>query len=245
MNKIGGYIDVHAHILPGVDDGSGSMEETIRMLQLALEQQIMIIIATPHYAVGAKNVPVEQLITIRDQVQVEAQKLHKDMQILLGNELYYSDSILDALKSKAALTLADSRYVLVEFSTREAYNVMYKGLDRLIRAGYIPIIAHIERYHCLEKKEYQIADLIELGCYIQMNSDSLHGGIFSTEAKHNRKLVTQGLVHLIASDCHDGMLRIPNMHTASQILKKKCDEGFLKKLFYQNPLSILENTYIR
>lgn len=244
MNKTIGYIDIHAHILPGVDDGSGSMEETVRMLQMANEQQIETIIATPHYAVGAKNLAVEQLEIIRDQVQVEAEKINGNMRILLGNELYYSDSILDALKAKEALTLAGSRYVLVEFSTREQYNNMYKGLGSLIRAGYIPIIAHIERYHCLEKKEHLISELIELGCYIQMNSDSLSGGFFDSEAKANRKLVNQGLVHFIGSDCHDLKLRVPSMKSTVDILQKRCDEGLMNKIFHKNPVSVLENTYI-
>jgi len=244
MNNTIDYIDVHAHILPGVDDGSGSMEETIRMLQIANKQQIRIIIATPHYAVGAKNLPAEELVTIKDRVQVEAVKINKDMQILLGNELFYSDSILEALKSGKALTLAGSRYALVEFSTRDSYDTMYKGLGNLIRAGYAPIIAHIERYHCFEKKEYLISDLIELGCYIQMNSDSLCGGIFNTEAKSNRKLVSEGLVHFIGSDCHDDKIRVPNMISTVEILQKKCDEGLVNMIFLKNPVSVLENTYI-
>lgn len=244
MNKIGGYIDIHTHILPGVDDGSGSMEETIKMLELAHEQNIETIIATPHYAVGARNASVEKLMSIREQVQMEASKIHKDMRILLGNELYYSDSVLESLKAKEALTLADSRYVLVEFSTRDAYNTMYKGLGNLIRSGYIPIIAHIERYRCLEKKEYLIGELMELGCYIQMNGDSLQGGFFDSEAKYNRKLVNQGLVQFIGSDCHDLKLRVPSLNLAYEILQKRCEEGLLYQIFHKNPSCILENTYI-
>lgn len=244
MNRTGGYIDIHTHILPGVDDGSRSMEETLQMLRQASEQGIESIIATPHFAVGAKNAPVERLIEIRDQVQEEAIKINPKLQIMLGNELYYSDSVLESLKAKEALTLAGSRYVLVEFSTREAYNTIYKGLSNLIRAGYIPILAHVERYHCMEKNEYQIADLIELGCYIQMNCDSLQGGFFDSEAKHNRKLVNQGMVHFLGSDCHDSKNRVPQMQSAVEILQKRCDEGLLRNLCDKNPVSILENTYI-
>lgn len=244
MQRSRGFIDIHTHILPGVDDGSGSMAETIRMLHIAQEQQISTIIATPHYAIGATNTPVEQLTQLKEQVQVEAHKISKDLNILLGNELYYSDSILEALKSKEALTLAGSKYVLIEFNTRETYNNMYKGLDGMIRAGFLPVIAHIERFRCLLNKEYLISDLIGLGCYIQMNSNSLIGNLFNKEANYNRKLLNLGLVHFIGSDCHDDKIRIPSMKNTVNTLQKKCEEGLLENILYDNPVSILENTYI-
>lgn len=238
------YIDIHAHILPGVDDGSGSMDETIRMLGIAREQGIGSIIATPHYMVGAENTPVEQLLTVCDLVQAEATKLDKDFRILLGNELYYSESIIEALKAKEALTLAGSRYVLVEFSVREDYRTIYKGFGELVRAGYAPILAHVERYQALMKKEHLIVELIELGCYIQMNSNSLIGGIFNTEAAYHRKLLNKGLIHLIASDCHDQEFRVPKMKAVAEVMQKKCEEGLIKQILIDNPLKIIENTYI-
>jgi protein-tyrosine phosphatase len=214
------------------------------MLDIALEQGIGTIIATPHFTVGAKNATVEQLLTVRDLVQAEASKLDKDLRILLGNELYYSESIIDALKSKEALTLAGSRYVLVEFSVREDYRRIYKGFGELVRAGYAPILAHVERYQALKKKEHLIAELIELGCYIQMNSNSLIGGMFNTEAAYHRKLLNKGLIHLIASDCHDQELRVPKMKAVAEVMQKKCEEGLIKHILIDNPLKIIENTYI-
>lgn len=238
------YIDVHAHILPGVDDGSGSMEETIQMLQIALDQGIRTIIATPHYITGGKNASVEQLKMVCAQVREEAEKLDKEFKILLGNELYYSEAIIEDLKSQKALTLADSKYVLVEFSVRDSYERIYKGLKDLLYSGYAPILAHVERYHCLNKKMELINDLSRLGCYIQMNSDSLVGGIFNSEANFNRKLLNNGLIHLIGSDCHSSEIRKPKMKDTVMILRKKCDEGLIHKIFLENPVNILKNTYI-
>ncbi|MHB8130881.1 MAG: CpsB/CapC family capsule biosynthesis tyrosine phosphatase [Mobilitalea sp.] len=244
MNNRVNYIDIHTHILPGVDDGSGSMEETIRMLQIASEQQITTIIATPHYLSGLKNASVEHLKQLRDQVQAEAYKINKEFKILLGNELFYSESILSALKSKEALTLAGSRYILVEFPVKEVYKTIFRGLGELVRHGYLPILAHVERYHCLNKKADLIGELVELGCYIQMNSSSLIGGIFNSEASWNRKLLTQGLVHFVGSDCHDQKVRVPSMKMAAQLLQKKYDQKLINQIFIENPLKILANTYI-
>jgi Capsular polysaccharide biosynthesis protein len=244
MNHTEGYIDIHAHILPEVDDGSGSMEETVQMLKTALEQGIRTIIATPHFVAGESNTPVEQLYLIRDRVQAEAKKLNEELKIEIGNELYYSKSILDTLKSKEALTLAGSRYLLVEFSVGEKYTEIYKGLSELVRAGYAPILAHVERYFCLYKREDFISELIEMGTYIQMNSSSLIGGIFHSDAAINRKLVKRGLVHFIGSDCHDQKYRVPSMQSAVDALNKKCDNALISNIFYANPKNILENTYV-
>lgn len=244
MSEKNYYTDIHTHILPGVDDGSNSMEETIKMLRIALEQDIRTIIATPHYIAGGKNLPADKLASIRDQVQAEAVKLDKEFKIFLGNELYYSESIVDELKSKEALTLADSRYVLVEFSVRDSYERIYKGLRELLNAGYAPILAHVERYHCLYKKEALVSELVRMGCYIQMNADSLIGGIFNSEANLNRKLLNNGLVHLIGSDCHDSEVRKPCMNDTVKTLRKKCDESLITMIFMENPMNILKNTYI-
>lgn len=238
------YIDIHAHILPGVDDGSGSMEETIKMLRIAFDQGIRTIIATPHYIAGGKNASVEQLNIVRAQVQEEAEKIDKEFKILLGNELYYSEAIMDELKSQKALTLAGSNYVLVEFSVRDSYERIYKGLKELIYSGYAPVLAHVERYHCLYKKADLISELISLGCYIQMNSESLVGGIFNTEANLNRKLLNNGLIHLVGSDCHSSEIRKPKMKDTIKVLRKKCDEGLIHKIFLENPENILKKTYI-
>ena len=100
MGRTGEYIDIHSHILPGVDDGSPDMETTLQMLRQAMEQNVGTMIATPHYTAGGKNTPVSELMRIRDQVQDEAQKMNKDFKLLLGNELLYSESILDALRGE-------------------------------------------------------------------------------------------------------------------------------------------------
>lgn len=244
MNHTEYYIDIHTHILPGIDDGSESMEQTVEMLRIAAKEQIRTIIATPHYVAGAHNPTVEKLRGIREQVQQEATKLFGDFNLLLGNELYYSESIIEELKSGRALTLADSNYVLVEFSVNADYQTLYRGIRELLRSGYAPILAHMERYYCLHKREDLIRELIKLGCYIQMNCNSLIGGMLNSEATRNRKMLNKGLVHFLGSDCHSDRMRAPVMETAVKYLQKKCDDRQIEEIVIDNPLKILENTYI-
>ncbi len=242
--EAGRFMDIHTHILPGVDDGSSNMEETQKMLSLAIDQRIGSIIATPHYACGAKNTSARRLHEIRDQVHAEAVKLDTGFQLYLGNELFYSESIVEALQSKEALTLAGSRYILVEFSPSEEYRTLFRGLGNLVRAGYAPILAHMERYQCLEKKAEQVFDIIELGCYIQINCSCLIGGSVNRKANYFCDLINRGLIHFIASDCHNSKVRTPGFAAALEALRNKVDEETLERVLIENPRKIIENVYI-
>lgn len=238
------YFDIHAHILPGVDDGASEMNQTIRMLKLAASEGITTIIATPHYVCGKNNPDTDHLEKLRCQVQEAAACINKDFKILLGNEIYYSESVIEDLKRKKALTLAGSRYVLVEFSVYDKYTAIYHGIGKLINQGYMPVLAHMERYICLQRKPDLISELVEAGCYISVNSASLIGGALNMEAVYIRKLINMGLVHFIGSDCHDDRTRIPVMKTAVKHLIKRCSAEIIESIMYVNPSKILENTYI-
>lgn len=238
------YIDIHSHILPGVDDGPSSMDETIQMLRKAADEGIRTIIATPHYMAGEKNTNVNELEDIMMQVQSEAYKIDKDFKILLGNELYYSNSVIEDLKLGKALTLAGSRYILVEFAYSADFHTIHRGINDFVCNGYIPIIAHIERYHCMYKKPYKVNELVEMGSYMQMNCDSLIGGFLDVEASYNRKLLKNDLVHFIASDSHNHKTRAPMMQKAIDYLRKKTVYSKLEKIALINPSKILEDTYL-
>ncbi len=238
------FTDIHSHILPGADDGSGSMEQTLKMLLIAKQQRIKTIIATPHYVCGANNKQVARLLEIKEQVQKEAVKFDREFRIFLGNELYYSEDILEALNTGKALTLAGSRYALIEFPAGETYQTLYRGLGEFILAGYAPILAHVERYRCLKEEEERIEEIIKLGAYIQINSGSLLGGFLNREAAYHRKLVKKGLIHFIASDCHDTDYRPPQMEDTFKTVLKCIDNRLVNQIFLDNPAKILENKYI-
>ena len=244
MNSHNNYIDIHSHILPGVDDGPGSMEQTIRMLHMAAEERITTIIATPHYVFGRKNHPVDVLRDIADQVQQQAYEIDKSFRIFLGNEINYSESVVEDLKEGKALTLAGSRYVLVEFPYGIDFKSMYHGMSKLIYSGYIPILAHVERYYLIHRKPDMVNELIRMGCYIQMNSNSIIGGLLNIKVSYNRKLLQKDMVHFISSDCHSDRVRVPIMQTAVNHLLRKFDDEHIDRIFIHNPTKILEDIYI-
>lgn len=237
------YVDIHAHILPGVDDGPKDMEETVRVLRASYEQGIRTIIATPHYHVGRKTTP-ERLMEITSEVSKEAEKIDKDFKIYLGNEIYYEKGCLEALVQKRACTMAGSRYVLVEFSLEESYKEIYDGMRDFVMEGYIPIIAHAERFHFLFSNKERIRSMVKLGCYIQVNADSIRSGFLHSRASYVRKLIIEGLVHFIATDCHNTDGRSPNMEKGLDSLRKYADEGIINRLVVINPSKIIAKKYI-
>lgn len=239
------YFDMHIHLLPGVDDGSKSMDITKQMLVKAYNQGVRNFIATPHYISGRTHQTKEDLKSILGEVKKEAKSIVPDIQIHLGNELYYSESIISDLIEGRAATLCESDYVLVEFATNISYNELYQAMRRFLEVGYRPILAHVERYECLYKENDKLAGLISLGVYIQMNATSIMGGFLDSRASYCRTLINQGMVHLLGSDAHGAEKRPPIMLDAVKILeKKRVPETLLEQILFDNPERIIHNKYI-
>lgn len=238
------YTDLHCHILPGVDDGSPNMEETIKMLEKAYSMGVRNIIATPHYACGDKNASTDRLMELRAKVEIEAKKISKHFNISLGNELLWSPDVVQAVKKGDAFTMAGTRYVLVEFSPNDSYQTIYNGLRSFILEGYIPIAAHIERYEALQRRMERVRELIDLGAYIQVNIGSMVGGMLDANAKYLKKLFNQGMIHFFASDAHDSTYRTCRFQECIDHIKKKVDVDYLAAVLYDNPALLYDNKYI-
>ncbi|MDK2808972.1 MAG: protein-tyrosine phosphatase, partial [Clostridiales bacterium] len=209
------------------------------------EQGVRSIIATPHFISGSTKDTIVERRRLVEQVKEVAKEIAPDLAVFIGNELYYTGAVLEDLQKGRASTLADSDYVLVEFSTTTPYKEIYQGFRQLIQAGYRPVLAHVERYEALYKKEDNIRELISLGIYIQMNTESVMGGLFDGRAAYCRKLMASGLIHLLGSDAHSDTKRPPLMLDAVTLLRKKnIPEALLEKILYVNPERILQNKYI-
>ena len=164
-------IDIHAHILPGVDDGARDLKESIALAVSAASQGIRAVIATPHFSRRGDPDEYRQLLK---SVQTEIWKSCPDFQLYLGQELYYHEDLGDRLLSGQALTLADSSYILVEFDPAAPFSRMSRGIRNLCGLGYIPVLAHAERYGCL-RESGMLERLREMGALFQVNYESLTG----------------------------------------------------------------------
>ncbi|MDF2906420.1 MAG: Protein-tyrosine-phosphatase [Herbinix sp.] len=239
-----GYFDIHNHLLPGLDDGSKSMEETRNMLLQAYEEGIRVITATPHYAAGRSMITADMIRAVLEEVTSTLEEETKEIEIILGNELEYNSEMIAALKSGEALTIDNTRYILVEFKPGDSYSQIRIGLYQCIMSGYIPILAHAERYHCLVKMPGLVEELVKLGAYIQINISSFLGRIFDSRASFCHKLMKRGLIHFLGTDAHGSKKRVPRMKKAIHMIRKRYGKEIVQRLLWDNPMIMLENKLI-
>lgn len=230
-------IDMHAHILPGIDDGATDRAEAVQMLKVAYDQGIRKIIATPHYS---RRQNVEEIQKTAAWLQEEACKLDPDFQIFLGQEILYFDSVVENLKSGHALTMAGSHYVLVEFMPGVKSTVIYQAVRKLFQNGYHPVIAHMERYQALRAEE-NLQELIETGCCFQMNYKSLTGSVFDRDARWCRKQVAAGRIHCLGTDMHGMVHRTPEIGGVIKWLEHHIEEELRHQLLYENAKMMIQD----
>ena len=167
-----GYIDMHCHILPGVDDGAKDIEEMKEMLKIAYQEGIRCIIATPHYhprrGKEKPEILIEQAILLRDT----AHAIDENFRIYLGTEIYFGQDVIQKLKEKQIMTMNRRNYVLVEFSTAETFSYIQQSLQQLQFSGYEVILAHVERYGCITDNPELAMQLWEMGIHLQINAGS-------------------------------------------------------------------------
>lgn len=235
--------DIHCHILPGVDDGARTEESTKRMLKIAAREGTNSIIATPHFKYDTDAVQVEELRKKYEMVRAWWKMISPKKELYLGNELFYSESIVDALKAGHALTMNGTRYVLVEFPVYVEYSYIERAVQKLLYAGYIPILAHIERYSCL-KKEEQVRQLVDMGAYMQSNTSAIMGKHGIMIKWYLMKLLRNGLVHFIGTDAHGSKERRPEMRECVKYLIKKLGKKQTRKIVEENPQRMLKGEKI-
>ncbi len=239
------YIDIHNHILPGVDDGARETEESLAMLRQAVQQGVGALILTPHQKPDRHCVSASGAAERTARLQKEADRAGIPVKLYSGGEVLYSLDLLERLEQGKAGTLAGSSYVLTEFLPGEEWNYIYNGLDELTAAGYIPVIAHLERYMNVICDFDRAEELKEMGCLIQVNASDLPGFAAVPVKKAARRLIREGLADLVATDAHrESGGRSFNMGECAAWLKKKCSREYAEKLLYANAAAILDKKQI-
>lgn len=239
-----GYIDIHSHILPGIDDGAQNFEMSMEMLKIAQENGIKAIILTPHHKPMRHNAKAEKIRALTGQLQEKAGQAGMEIKLYTGNEFYYSSEMVRELEEKQACTMADSDYVLVEFGPMDGIEHIRRGIYQVLSAGYRPILAHVERYDSVCKDVGRVEDLIAMGCYVQVNGGSILGKYGLGLKQILRKLLKKQLVHFVATDAHGNGRRSPEMAECAHYLKKRYGEEYTDRLLRVNPSQIIANRYI-
>ncbi len=235
-----GYIDIHSHILPGVDDGSKSMEESLGMLKIAAQNQIDRVIVTPHNKAERRNVSVEG-IHKRIHVLQEAMKEEGiSIRLYSGMEIFYREGVAELLEEGRLCTLAGTRYVLVEFLPVEQFSYIRAAVDELAGNEYIPVIAHAERYECMASHLSNMDYVIERGALIQVNASSITGGMGWKIKQSVKKMLKEQMIHFLGTDAHDERKRIPQLSPCADYLYRKCSREYADALLWGNAEKMLD-----
>lgn len=238
------FIDLHSHIAWDVDDGIKSKEDAIKALEQAIEDGIMGICSTPHVICGKTDTNAFQNILLRQQ---ELMEIAKEMGVYIysGAEMFMNIDFLDSLDNGIFQTLNESRYMLVEFDlSRDIHYISYidEYLDELFCRGFIPIIAHVERFFPMGLDMEMIENWLDMGCLLQTNRTSLMGFQGKVIQRNAHHLVKNKMIHLVASDTHRTVgNRIEKLSDAYQVVIKLTDTEYADQLFLRNPLIILDD----
>lgn len=243
------HFDIHTHMIPGVDDGSRNMNMTREMLKMQMDEGVTDIVTTPHYDMYENHQDIDKILKLKDEVQktadAVASELGKDpVRIYSGSEILYSEGIIDDLKNGLIPTINGTDIVLVEFYPEQPFSDIVNAVDKILQIGKTPVIAHIERYRALFGNFENVRQLRKTGAYIQVNTGSFTGGLFSKRVKFIKQLLRNHQIDVIGSDCHNTDSRKPCMREALKVIEKTADSDYLEKISEKNPEAIVSGNYI-
>lgn len=194
--------DMHSHLIPGIDDGAATMDDSMVMLAKFESMGFKKIITTPHIMSDYYRNTPEIILKGLEEVKKTASKLNLKIDIEAAAEYYFDESLLQKLKEKEQLLTFSDNYVLFEFSFHTQPNHIDELIFEFVTQGYKPVLAHFERYAFLNDSVVMARELREKGVYIQMNYNSLAGHYGPGVQKQAEKLVDEKLVDFVSSDCH-------------------------------------------
>jgi protein-tyrosine phosphatase len=225
-------IDIHSHVLYGLDDGAKTLQDSVAMVRLAAEHGTTDLVATPHASPDYRFDPVavEQRLAEVSAASDQVLQLHS------GCDFHLSfDNIQDAIANPLKYTINHRRYLMVEFSNLLIFNNTAEIFSRLQDAGMTPVVTHPERNGLLRQRVDQIAKWVESGVCVQVTAQSLLGGFGRRAQEFSRTLLDKRLVHFLASDAHDCEHRPPRLDLAHEWVKKHHGEEYAEALCAINP----------
>lgn len=233
-----GFVDIHCHLLAGLDDGPTNIDVSRQMAIAAYSGGIMAAIATPHCSF---RFPFDAAQARRQLKSFEAHA-PEDFMAFLGCEVQLSDESMRLFRKKPSdYSLNGSRYVLVEMMPRCAPPSLDHALQLFRDQGFIPVLAHPERYPALWEQRERLAQWVRDGCLLQITADSLSGRMGRRAQTAAQALLQEGLVHFVASDAHDPVKRPPLLIEGFRRTANLIGAAHAARLFTYNGLSVLRN----
>jgi protein-tyrosine phosphatase len=228
-------VDIHSHILWGLDDGAETMDESVAMLKMAADAGTTDIVASPHANFRYRYEPaiVTQRIADLSAAAGGKPRIHR------GCDFHLSfDNVEAALVDPRPYTINGAHYLLVEFPDASVAG-MGRILGMLLDRGLIPIMTHPERNAQLRGIPDEFVEWIEKGCLVQVTGQSLLGRFGKSAEESGWQMIRRGYVHFVASDAHDTKDRTPRLDAAYEAVAKRMDEKQARRLFFENPRAVL------
>lgn len=237
-------IDLHSHIIPNVDDGSKSIEETFQMIEEASKVGFSAIISTSHYIENSYESDAMERLAWVNALQEGLAKKNIDIKLFLGNEIYFTENMVKLLENGQAASINNSRYVLFEFPLNTKPMNIYDVIYDVMQNNYIPILAHPERYSFVQKEPELIYDLIESGVLMQANYASIYG-YYGEKAKIIvQKFLENDYIHFLGSDVHKPNTIYPKIPIILEEIKEIVGEVKFEEITSYNQTLVLQNKKI-
>lgn len=235
------FVDLHSHIIWGVDDGAGCIKESMAMLRCAYDDGIQHIVATPHFKKSDYSYTLEELRRKIKKLNKMSEEEGIGIRVYGGNEVYSDVEGINAIIEGKVLTLNDSRYVLLETDNGLTETSVFNIINTVLSAGKIPVLAHVERLPKLAQNIELLKLLNKEGALLLLNGM----GITMCETRFQRRIISKileaGVIFAVASDCHDMVFRKPLLTEAALAVFKILGKEEAKRLFLTNPIRILNN----
>lgn len=230
-------VDIHCHILPGLDDGAKSLEEALQMAEMAIEDGITHVVGTPH----ANGEYVFDSNLVRQRRNELQSRLGDRLTLGTGCDFHLSVENLENIRSwPKNYSINHKRYLLVEFADFAIPPTAEEALHRLQLLGLSPIITHPERNQLIRAQPQRLWGWLKQGCYVQVTAQSLLGKWGETARKQVEDWLEQNVVHFFASDAHNTTHRPLQLRQAYSVVAGRWGESLAQSLFRENPLAAFE-----
>ena len=240
--------DILCHILPDADDGAETMEDALSMARAAAASGVKTLLATPHCNLPGSVEKNYVSYDLRDRfvaLCLAVRQAGIPLTILPGAEILCTPDLPELLLQKKLLPLAGTRYLLVEFIFDEPQSYIDDMLQAVIDHGFIPVIAHPERYDAVQQEPYAAAQWLEQGCVIQLNKGSILGTLGHRAEQTAHWLLDRGFAHVAASDAHAPSVRTTPLQELYAFLSQAYSPAYADLLLNSNPSRMIQKLPVR
>lgn len=237
-------IDTHLHILPGVDDGPETLEQSLSLAHALVQEGIHFAIATPHYN---DDFPQRSAAEIKERVHdlqraIDSQGI--PLRLFAGHEALIKPGLVEDIQNGRLATLNGSRYLLLELWNSTWLPATEQVIFELRASGIIPVITHPERYHAIQQDTHRLTALLQQGVLTQLTANSLVG-VWGKTARHCAEgLLKKGLIHCIASDAHGPRKRPLGVASGLQRARELLGQAQVNQMIETCPAAIINNEMI-